>query len=182
MTQLALLWSVLDFIFTNNMGVILYSSEWALHESAWRFVSLCLFVWLIIQLHEPPETKPGSLSQWEGTLDFITFVTHGHNPETLFYGALTLISRWQTCYCKTITYGNRTLFYIIIVYPALMSKWCFALAASSSFNKSVDKYKMISLNHGSPQMFSGGHSTFCTLLSRFNGQTKWVDRSKQPID
>lgn len=30
---------------------------------------------------------------------FITFITDGHNPGTLSHSALTLISRWQTCYC-----------------------------------------------------------------------------------
>lgn len=58
----------------NWVGFHLYNqysflfSEWALHESAWRCVSLCLSVWLMLQLHEPPETKPGSSSQWEWTL------------------------------------------------------------------------------------------------------------------
>lgn len=28
---------------------------------------------------------------------FITFITDGYNPETLSFGALTLINRWETC-------------------------------------------------------------------------------------
>lgn len=40
---------------------LFFFSEWALSESTWY--THCL--WVILQLHEPPETKPGSSTQWE---------------------------------------------------------------------------------------------------------------------
>ena len=56
-----------DFIFTTNMwlSVIFWMSP------PWVSVTLSLIVprlWVILQVHESLETKPGSSSQWEWTL------------------------------------------------------------------------------------------------------------------
>lgn len=102
------------FLSSSFQPVCYYSlfSEWSLHESGWRSVSLCLSVWLILQLHKPPETKPGTSTQWEWTLP----LHHVYYRWTLSrdlgsIGAVTLISRWQTCYCKWYNRWRRHTFF-----------------------------------------------------------------------
>lgn len=41
---------------------------------------------------------------------FITFITDGHNPETLSFDALTLISRWQTAATVELWHVEKTHF------------------------------------------------------------------------
>ena len=50
-----------DFIFTSNMW--LFFMFW-MNSVVSVTPGFIVSVWLILQLHEPPETKPGSSSQW----------------------------------------------------------------------------------------------------------------------
>lgn len=95
-----------DLIFTTNVIICIFwmSSPWV---SMSHCVCLCESYYNYMSLQRQNLAVHPSENEH---FYCITFITDGHNPETFSHGALTLISRWQTCYCGIAICGENTLF------------------------------------------------------------------------